>query len=68
MVKERSLRASEHAVKITTAMLGRRSTLIGAIVQANSVAIHNMVEWKAPVSKVAYSKTLPLPEKIIERR
>jgi glucokinase-like ROK family protein len=61
MVKERSLRASEHAVKITTAMLGRRSTLIGAMVQANSLAIHNMVEGKSPLSRVVY--TLPNNEK-----
>jgi glucokinase-like ROK family protein len=68
MVKERSLRASEHAVKITTAMLGRRSSLIGAMVQATSVAIHNMVEWKTHVSKVSYPTPCNLPEKIIVRR
>ncbi len=64
MVKERSLRASEHAVRITTAMLGRRSTLIGAMVQANSVAIHNMVELKTPVSKPVYKRELQFPPKI----
>jgi glucokinase-like ROK family protein len=53
-VKERSLQASEQAVKITTAMLGRRSTLIGGMVQAANVAIHNKVEWKTPVSKAVY--------------
>jgi glucokinase-like ROK family protein len=56
MVKERSLPASEHIVKITTAMLGRHSTLIGAMVQAAGVAIHNMVEWRTPVSEVVYPK------------
>lgn len=45
-VRERSLRASEHAVKITTAMLGRRSSLIGALVQAISIAIHESIEKK----------------------
>jgi glucokinase-like ROK family protein len=60
MVKERSLPASEHAVKITTAMLGRRSTLIGAMVQAASLAIHNMVEWKTPASKGVFPKSAPI--------
>lgn len=46
VVRERSLRASEHAVKITTAMLGRRSTLIGAMVAATNTAIHNGIERK----------------------
>ncbi len=62
MVKERSLRASEHAVRITTAMLGRRSSLIGAMVQATSLAIHNMVESKTPVSKVVHLKNIQLPQ------
>ena len=46
VVRERSLRAAEHAVKITTAMLGRRSTLIGAMVQATNMAIHDAIEQK----------------------
>lgn len=45
-VRERSLRASEHGVKITTAMLGRRSSLIGALVQAINIAIHETIEHK----------------------
>ena len=45
-VRQRSLRASEHRVKITTAMLGRRSSLIGALVQAINLAIHDAVEVK----------------------
>jgi glucokinase-like ROK family protein len=45
-VRERSLRASEHGVKITTAMLGRRSSLIGALVQAINIAIHETIERK----------------------
>jgi glucokinase-like ROK family protein len=43
-VRERSLRASEHGVRITTAMLGRRSSLIGALVQAINIAIHDTIE------------------------
>ena len=46
-VHARSLRASEHGVRITMAMLGRRSSLIGALVQAISIAIHNAVESKS---------------------
>lgn len=45
-VHERSLRASEHSVRITSAMLGRRSSLIGALVQAINVAIHAAIERK----------------------
>jgi glucokinase-like ROK family protein len=45
-VHERSLRASEHSVRITTAMLGRRSTLIGAMVQAINIGIHSTIERK----------------------
>ncbi len=50
-VRERSLRASEHSVRITTAMLGRRSSLIGALVQAIHVAIHATIERKTQVPK-----------------
>ncbi|RPJ28578.1 MAG: ROK family protein [Chloroflexi bacterium] len=50
-VRERSLRASEHSVRITTAMLGRRSSLIGALVQAIHVAIHAAIERKSQFSK-----------------
>jgi predicted NBD/HSP70 family sugar kinase len=48
---ERSLRASEHRVRITTAMLGRRSSLIGALVRAIHVAIHATIERKSPLPK-----------------
>jgi glucokinase-like ROK family protein len=50
-VRERSLRASEHSVRITTAMLGRRSSLIGALVQAINAAIHEMIEHKSQFAK-----------------
>src|SRR5215216_1277108 len=52
-VRERSLRASEHGVRITTAMLGRRSSLIGALVQAINIAIHRTIENKSQFSKNA---------------
>jgi glucokinase-like ROK family protein len=50
-VRERSLRASEHSVRITTAMLGRRSSLMGALVQAINVGIHTLVENKSQPAK-----------------
>ncbi len=50
-VRERSLRASEQSVHITTAMLGKRSSLMGATVQAINIAIHDAIERKNPVSK-----------------
>lgn len=50
-VRERSLRASEHGVRITTAMLGRRSSLIGALVQAINVAIHTAIEHRSQFPK-----------------
>ena len=62
IVRERSLRAAEHAVKITTAMLGRRSTLIGAMVQATHIAIHSAIERKPTRNKAAYSADKPLAE------
>jgi len=46
-VRARSLRASGQSANITTAMLGRRSSLMGAIVQALNIAIHNATERKA---------------------
>jgi glucokinase-like ROK family protein len=50
-VRERAMHASEQSVRITTGMLGRRSLLIGAIVQAINVAIHNIAEDKKFISK-----------------
>jgi len=50
-VRERAMHASEQSVRITTGMLGRRSLLIGATVQAINVAIHNVAEEKKINSK-----------------
>ena len=61
-VRERSLRASEHAVRITTAMLGRRSSLIGALVQAINTAIHDAIERKARFPKSAPVEVEPLSQ------
>ncbi len=57
-VRERSLRASERSVHITTAMLGQRSSLIGATVQAINIAIHDAIERRRPVSNDVFSTDL----------
>lgn len=57
-VRDRSLHASEQSVHITTAMLGQRSSLIGATVQAINIAIHDATERKSPVSKDVFSTEL----------
>jgi predicted NBD/HSP70 family sugar kinase len=43
-VQQRSLRVASRAVRITVAVLGRRSTGMGAIVLALSSALHQVVE------------------------
>ena len=50
-VRERAMRASEQNVRIVTGMLGRRSLLIGATIQAINVAIHTAAESKNSTSK-----------------
>ncbi len=45
-VSRRSLRASARTVKINTAVLRRRSSGMGAVVQALSIALHQVVERK----------------------
>lgn len=57
-VRERAMRASEQSVRITTGMLGRRSLLIGATIQAINIAIHSAAENKDPVFKVPSRETL----------
>ena len=61
-VRERSLRASEHGVRITTAMLGRRSSLMGALVQAINVAIHDTIEHKTQLPKTSSLEVKQLSE------
>jgi len=39
-VQKRSLPASAHAVRITTAVLGRRASSMGAVIQALTIALH----------------------------
>ncbi len=48
-VQTRSLPAAVQAVRITTALLGRRSASMGAVVQAVSIAMHQIAEGKANV-------------------
>ncbi len=43
-VERRSLASVSRAVRITTALLGRRSTGMGAVVQALSLALHKITE------------------------
>ena len=43
-VQERSLRVASRAVRITSALLGRRSSGMGAVVQALSVILHQMAD------------------------
>jgi predicted NBD/HSP70 family sugar kinase len=57
-VRERAMRASEQSVRITTGMLGRRSVLIGATVQALNVAIHAATENKNSTSKETILESL----------
>jgi glucokinase-like ROK family protein len=45
-VQRRSLPAAARNVKITTAVLGRRSSSMGAVVQALSIALHQVAERK----------------------
>lgn len=50
-VRERALRASEQSVRIVTGMLGVRSILIGATIQAVNVAIHAAAEGRNSSSR-----------------
>lgn len=43
-VQQRSLLVASQAVRITSALLGRRSSGIGAVVQANSIVLHQQIE------------------------
>lgn len=45
-VQRRSLPAATRAVRITTAMLGRRSSSIGAVIQALTIALHQVADRK----------------------
>jgi predicted NBD/HSP70 family sugar kinase len=42
VVRDRSLRSAAQAVRITAAVLGRRSTSMGAVVQALNVALDQL--------------------------
>lgn len=62
-IRDRAMRASGQHVQIITATLGRRSLLIGALVQAINVAIHNAVDQKGQHTKnsAAYLEKQPDP-------
>jgi len=44
VVRERSLRPAAQVVRITTAVLGRRSSSMGAVVQAVDTALYELTE------------------------
>jgi len=45
-VRTRSLPASTRVVRITTAILGRRSSAMGAVTQALTIALHQVTDRK----------------------
>jgi predicted NBD/HSP70 family sugar kinase len=49
-VQWRSLPASARAARITTAMLGRHSSSMGAVIQALSIALHKVTERKEVIA------------------
>lgn len=51
-VQRRSLPAATRAVRITTAMLGRRSSSMGAIIQALTIASHQVADRKEVTSNL----------------
>ncbi len=50
-VLKRSLQPASRAVRISAALLGRRSCAMGAVVQAISIAIHRLVDERDPVQE-----------------
>jgi glucokinase-like ROK family protein len=56
VVNRRSLPAATRVVRITTAMLGRRSSSIGAVIQALTIALHQIADRKEVVSVPAARK------------
>jgi len=50
-VRKRSLEAAVENLRITAAMLGRRSTSMGAVVQALSIALQNITESSSELIK-----------------
>jgi glucokinase-like ROK family protein len=57
-VQRRSLPAATRAVRITTAMLGRRSSSIGAVIQALTVALHHVADRKEVMAIPAAQQSL----------
>jgi predicted NBD/HSP70 family sugar kinase len=50
VVNRRSLPAATRVVHITTAMLGRRSSSIGAVIQALTIALHQIADRKEVIA------------------
>ena len=55
-VKKRSMRAAAKVVKITTALLGKRSVSMGAITQALTLSLHLIADDKTGQKTQNYSK------------
>ena len=63
-VRDRAMRASGQYVQIITATLGRRALLIGALVQAINIAIHNAVDQKSQHTRNSASNLDRRPDPI----
>ncbi len=60
-VQRRSLPAATRVVRITTAMLGRRSSSIGAVIQALTIALHQIADRKeVRLPQTTHSKSLEI--------
>jgi glucokinase-like ROK family protein len=55
-VQRRSLPAATRIVRITTSMLGRRSSSMGAVIQAITIALHQVAERKEVITAVKTPK------------
>jgi predicted NBD/HSP70 family sugar kinase len=60
-VREHSLRAAYRAVRITTALLGNKSSAMGAVVQALTIALHQQIE-KKEAKIYSNGKTIETPK------
>jgi len=59
VVYKQSFSTSNHAVRITRAMLGHRSSGIGAVIQASTIALHHVATHKGlEFTKATHSMSL----------
>ncbi len=62
VVNRRSLPAATRVVRITTAMLGRRSSSIGAVIQALTITLHQIADRKEVIATPAARKQSRVPK------